>query len=101
MLRECDRISYEAALKALADIQQALKKNVAWNIAMVPEVESHNEVLIERTLSCFASPHIVTKISSYVIKSKSTVVIAMSTTIFTICLLFIFLTAFYRKRLFV
>ncbi len=51
VLRECDRISYEAALKALADIQQALKKNVAWNIAMVPEVESHNEVLIEREAS--------------------------------------------------
>ena len=33
VLRECDRISYEEALKVLADIKQALKKNVAWNTA--------------------------------------------------------------------
>lgn len=48
VLRECDRISYEDALKALENIRQALKKNVAWNIAMMPEVESQNDVLPER-----------------------------------------------------
>ncbi len=40
VLRECDRISYEDALNALESIRQALKKNTAWNIAMVPEIET-------------------------------------------------------------
>lgn len=40
VLRECDRISFEAALGVLESIRLALKKNVAWNIAMVPEMES-------------------------------------------------------------
>lgn len=31
VLRECDRISYEDALKTLETIRQALKKNIAWN----------------------------------------------------------------------
>lgn len=51
VLRECDRIPYGTALKALEDIQQALKKNVAWNIVMAPDTDLHNEILPERDTS--------------------------------------------------
>ncbi len=43
VLRECDRISYETAIEALANIQQALNKNNAWNNMSVPDAASHNE----------------------------------------------------------
>ena len=51
MLRESDRIPYEAALEALANIQQALTKNAAWNSAMTPDAESYNEALSEEEIS--------------------------------------------------
>ena len=53
MLRESDRIpyEYEAVLEALANIQQALRKNAAWNFAMAPDAESYNEALSEREIS--------------------------------------------------
>lgn len=51
VLRESDRIPYEAALEALANIQQALKKNAAWNFAMAPDAESYNEALSEQQIS--------------------------------------------------
>lgn len=51
VLRKCDRIPYGTALKALEDIQQALKKNVAWNIVMAPDTDLHNEILTERDTS--------------------------------------------------
>lgn len=51
VLRDCDRIPYETALKALEDIQQALRKNVAWNIVIAPDTKSHNEALPGRDTS--------------------------------------------------
>lgn len=43
VLRECDRIPYEDAVKALVNVQHILQKNVAWNIATVPQKTLQNE----------------------------------------------------------
>ena len=51
MLRESDRIPYGAALEVLANIQQALTKNAAWNSAMTPDAESYNEESYNEALS--------------------------------------------------
>ncbi len=40
VLRECDRIPYENALDALESIREKLKKNVAWNAAIAPDMRN-------------------------------------------------------------
>ncbi len=40
VLRECDRIPHDDAIEALEGIRRALKKNVAWNIAVVPVLDA-------------------------------------------------------------
>ena len=39
VLRECDRIPYDDALRALESIREMLKNNVAWNSAIVPDMK--------------------------------------------------------------